>query len=409
MWPLRRRQRLPLREVAREALTALRIHRLRSALTAASMAAAVAAVVLVASIVATGSEFVLGQIEGVGSNLVYAYYEAGGNVSPAEADYIDLADVDAVRAGLGPLAAAVAGVTGSWDHIVIDGRSRQIRVLGSSEEYRLVRNLKIQAGRFLERSDLQTRARVCLITPRLAEALFGGPEEALGQSLKVHGLEFRVVGVFLERVETFGQTEVSEQTVLVPLTVLRYFQEVERVDPLYVSVTSQERVEEAAALVRETLEARHRPGSLYRVDTLAGVLETARRILAAMGWAMTAVASVTLVVSGVFIMNLMLISVSERTAEIGIRKAVGATRRGILQQFLAEALALAALGGLCGAGLGVAGPWLAGWIWPELPVRVPLVWVGSALLAGVAAGAAFGLLPAARAANLDPVEALRHE
>lgn len=406
---MRRRQRLPLREVAREALTALRIHRLRSALTAASMAAAVAAVVLVASIVATGSEFVLDQIEGVGSNLVYAYYEAGGNVSTAEADYIDLADVDAVRASLGPLAAAVAGVTGSWDNIVIDGRSRQIRVLGSSEEYRLVRNLRIQAGRFLERSDLQTRARVCLITPRLAEALFGGPEEALGQSLKVHGLAFRVVGVFFERVETFGQTEVSEQTVLVPLTVLRYFQEVERVDPLYVSVASQEKVEEAAALVRETLEARHRPGSLYRVDTLAGVLATARRILAAMGWAMTSVASLTLVVSGVFIMNLMLISVSERTVEIGIRKAVGATRRGILQQFLAEALALAALGGLCGTGLGVAGPWLAGWIWPKLPVRVPLVWVGSALLSGVAAGAAFGLLPAARAAKLDPVEALRHE
>ena len=286
----------PLRygDVARSTLESLRAQRLRSVLTGSSMGAAVAAVVLVATVAATGSEFVIAQIEGVGSNLVFAYYEAGGNVSASEADYIDHSDVDAVQARLGSLASAVAGVTTTWDSISVDGRPMQLRVLGSSDKYRLVRNLEIHAGRFIDRRDLESRSKVCLVTPQLSAKVFGTGAEAVGRSITVHGLEFRIVGEFSERVETFGQTEVSENSVLVPHTVLRYFQEVERVDPLYVSVSSQDRVEEVARLVRETLEARHRPGSLYRVDTLSSVLSTARRILSAMSLAMILVASITL-------------------------------------------------------------------------------------------------------------------
>lgn len=406
---MKRKRPIGSLDLGRAAVAALGTHRLRSALAAASMAAAVAAVILVATVAVSGREFVLGQIEGVGSNLVYAYYEAGGNVSAAEADYIDLADVEAVRVRLGPLAKAVAGVMSSWDSVTVEGRPLQIRVLGASEAYRAVRNLEVHAGRFLDRTDLGARARVCLVTPELAATLFGPGADAVGRSLKVHDLDFRVVGVFSEGVETFGQSEVSKSSVLVPATLLRYFQPVERVDPLYVSVRSQGEVEQAARLVRETLEARHRPGSLYRVATLAGVLAAARRIIFAMGLAMSLAASVTLAVSGVFIMNLMLISVSERTAEIGVRKAVGATRREIRLQFLAEAAALAALGGLGGAAIGVGLPWLAGQIWPKLPLAVPPLWVAGALAMALAVGMACGFLPAARAARLDPAEALRHE
>ena len=398
-----------LGDIARWAFETFRVQRLRSALTAASMAAAVAAVILVASVAETGSEFVLAQIEGVGSNLVYAYYEAGGNVSAAESDYVDLSDVEAVRARLGSLAAAVAGVTTSWDSITVDGTPMQIRILGSSEEYRAVRNLKIHAGRFLERSDLESRAKVCLVTPELAGKLFGTSSEAVGERLKAHGLDFLVVGVFSEGVETFGQSEVSENSVLVPHTVLSYFQAVERVDPLYVAVRLRERVEDVAGLVRDTLESRHRPGSLYRVDTLSSVLETARQILLAMSLAMILVASITLAVSGVFIMNMMLIAVSERTVEIGIRRAVGATRLEIRLQFLAEAVAVAAIGGTCGTILGLGLPWAAAEIWPAIPVRTPMEWVAFAMISAPGTGVLFGLLPAYRASKLDPVEALRHD
>lgn len=243
----------------------------------------------------------------------------------------------------------------------------------------------------------------------MAAKLFGAGTAAVGRSLKVHGLEFRVVGVFSERVQTFGQSEVSENSVLVPLTVLRYFQEVERVDPLYVSARGQRHVEEVAGLVRETLESRHRPGSLYRVDTLLSILDAVRSILLAMGLEMILVASVTLAVSGIFSMNMMLMTVSEWTVEIGIRKAVGTTRREIRLKFLAEALTLTVLGGLCGAVLGTGLPWVVGQVWTELSVRVPSAWMVFALLVAAGAGAVFGLLPADHASKRDPVEALRHQ
>lgn len=403
------RESLPVRDLVGQAFESLRTRRLRFALTAASMAAAVAAVILVATVAATGSKFVISQIEGVGSNLVYAYYEAGGNVSAAESDYVNLADVDAVRSRLGNLATAVAGVTSSWDSITVNGTPMQIRILGSSEEYRAVRNLRIHAGRFLEEGDLASRAKVCLVTPELALQLFGGTAPAVGRTIKAHGLEFLVVGVFSEGVETFGQSEVSENSVLVPSTVLRYFQEVERVDPLYVAVRMQAHVEDVAGVVRDTLESRHRPGSLYRVETLSSVLRTARQILFAMSLAMVLVASITLAVSGVFIMNMMLIAVSERTAEIGIRMAAGATRREIRFQFLAEAVAIAAVGGACGLIAGLVLPWAASELWPTLPITTPIEWIVFSVIAAPGAGALFGLLPAVRASKLDPVEALRHE
>lgn len=400
---------VPLRDIAAQAYDSLTARRLRSGLTAASMSAAVAAVILVATVAKSGSEFVLAQIEGVGSNLVYAYYEAGGSVSVAESDFVSLADVEAVRSRLGALAAAVAGVTSSWDSITVNGSPMQIRLLGSSEEYRMVRNLRLHAGRFLERNDIEARAKVCLVTTELAHKLFGGAAPAIGRSIKAHGLEFLVVGAFSEGVETFGQSEVSENSVLVPYTVLSYFQEVERVDPLYVAVRDRDDIEDAALLVRRTLESRHRPGSLYRVETLSGLLQTARRVLLAMSLAMMLVASITLAVSGVFIMSMMLIGVSERTAEIGIRKAMGATRRHIRLQFLAEAMAIAGVGGACGLAAGLAVPWVASLAWPGLPVSVPMEWVALSVIAAPGVGALFGLLPATRASRLDPVAALRHE
>lgn len=397
------------REMARAALQGLGSRRLSSSLAAASMAAAVAAVVLVATVAATGSDFVVGQIEGVGSNLVYAYYEAGGNVSVAEADYINLSDVEAVRGRLGTLATAVAPVTSSWTFLQGGGQPVQVRVLGTGAEYRRVRNLQLHAGRFLDGHDVASRAKVCMVTPHLARRLYGAPGRAVGQRLAVHGLFFRVVGEFSESVETFGQSEVSDYSVVVPYTVHRYFLRAERVDPLYVSVRSQREVEEAAGLVRETLESRHRPGSSYRVDTLSGVLATARRVLSAMSLVLTLVASVTLGVSGVFIMNLMLIAVSERTAEIGIRKAVGATNREIRLQFLFEALLLVLSGALVGAALGIGLPWAVSLAWPGLGVSLPLGWALLAVLVAGATGTVFGLIPAVRAARLDPVEALRHD
>ena len=396
-------------DCAETALRSLLAHRLRSVLAAASMTVAVSTVALVYCVAATGRAYVLAQIEGVGSNLIYAYYEAGGNVSASEADYINLRDVEAVRQRLGSLARAVSAVSSTWDRIYSGGRPLEIRILGSDDSYRQVRNLVVREGRFLDHSDIESRAKVAMVTPHLANQLFGSDSHVVGRSIKAHGLEFRIVGVFDEGVETFGQSEVSENSVLIPYTVLSYFQAVERVDPLYVSVRHQDQVDDVAGLVRQTLEARHRDGSLYRVETMEGVVSAASRIMASMTVAMTLVASLTLAVSGVFIMNLMLIAVSERTAEIGVRRSIGATRRDIGAQFLAEAMILAGAGGAVGAAAGIVLPTIASQVWPALPVHVPYGWTAGVLFLALVIGGVFGLLPAAKAAGMAPAEALRNE
>ena len=397
------------RDAVRFAVASIRAHKTRSLLTALSMVVANASVILVVSTALTGRDFVVKQIQGVGSNLVYAYYEAGGNVSESEADYITLADVEAVRRRLGPRARAVAGVMGSWDRLFIDGRERQIRVLGSSAEYETVRNLKIPAGRFFDADDVARRAKVCLLTEPLAEKLFNSSRAAVGQSISVHQLRFTVIGVFREGVETLGQTEVAADSVLMPISVIEYFQIRERIDPLYVSVRSAGEVEEVTALVKSVLVSRHRPGSSYRVENLTAILTAAQEISRALTAVLILVAALTLIISGIFIMNIMLISVAERTKEIGIRVSVGAERRQVKAQFLMEAVCLSMMGGLVGVAAGVAVPLVARVLLPELTIRIAPLSVAAALAVSCAVGVVFGLLPASRAARLDPVEALRYE
>jgi putative ABC transport system permease protein len=231
----------------------------------------------------------------------------------------------------------------------------------------------------------------------------------MDEFVKVHGLQFAVIGVFREGVDTFGQSEVAGDSILIPITVMQYFQSVERVDPLYVSVRSQEEVDEATARIRQLLESRHRPGSTYRVENLAGILRAARQISAVLTVVLLIIAAITLAISGIFIMNIMLISVSERTKEIGIRMAVGATRRKVQYQFLLEAVCISLLGGLAGVLLGVLVPLVARQFLPQLSIPISPISIVAAVVVSGTVGAVFGLLPASRAAKLDPVEALRYE
>ena len=403
------RRRTSLSEAFRFAVAALWAHKTRTLLTSLSMVIGNASVIVVVSVALAGRDFVVKQIEGVGANLIYAYYEAGGNVSVAEADYINLEDLTAVREQLGDLVQGAAGVMSTWDRVYIDGRARQIRVLGSNEDYRVVRNLRIPAGRFFDGEDLARRNKVCLLTEPLARKLFGSAQNAINQTIKVHDLNFTIIGVFNEGVETFGQSEVASDSALIPITVMKYFRTEERVDPLYVSVRSQSEVPAATRLIRQTLESRHRPGSVYRVENLAGVLAAAKQIAAALTVVLILVSAITLAISGIFIMNIMLISVTERTKEIGIRMAVGATRQHVRQQFLLEAVAISLMGGLAGVVLGTAIPLAARQLWPQLAIPISPIAIAAAIVVSVSVGAIFGLLPAARAAKLHPVEALRYE
>ncbi|HYM13057.1 MAG TPA: ABC transporter permease [Bryobacterales bacterium] len=393
----------------RFALSALWAHKLRAILTGLGMTIGNASVIIVVTVALTGRAFVLRLVEGVGSNLIYAYYEPGGNAGSSQADYINLDDVNAVRRELGDRASAVAGVVKTFDRIFIEGREREIAVLGSNTDYRVVRHLTVPAGRFFDDLELSGRQKVCLLTADLARRLYGSPQNAIGASVKVHDLQFSVIGIFKEGVDTFGQSEISGDSILIPITVMRYFSQNLRVDPLYVAARSSADVEPLTRLVRQILVSRHRPGSLYTVNNLANLLGAARKISSALTLVLLLVSAIALTISGIFIMNIMLVTVTERTHEIGIRMAMGATRRRIRSQFLLEAGAISFIGGIVGILLGLAAPLVARHFLPGADILISPLSIVAALLVSCTVGVVFGMLPASRAARLNPVDALRYE
>ncbi|MBM3774765.1 MAG: FtsX-like permease family protein [Acidobacteria bacterium] len=398
-----------LREALKFSLGALRANPARSVLTALGMVIGNASVILVVTISLTSRDYILEQIQGIGSNMIFAYYEAAQGTATSAADYIQMADVQAVRSQLGDRILAATGVMTTFDRIRLDGREEDLKVIGSDEHYRNVRNLVLLAGRFLDASDVELRQKVALLTEQLAARLYGSQAAAVGQVVKVHGLQFTVIGTFKERVESFGQSELARETILIPISVLRYFAAEERIDPMYVQVRSPDDVGAVTAHVRAILESRHRPGALYRVENLTAILDAARNIATILSLVLVMVSAIALLISGIGIMNIMLVTVTERTREIGVRMAVGASRREVLQQFLVEAMILSLSGGLLGIVVGVAIPASVRLFVDNVEIPISMLSIAIALAVSSAVGLIFGMLPASRAARLNPTEALRYE
>jgi putative ABC transport system permease protein len=396
-------------EAIRFAWDALRANRVRSALTALGMIIGTASVILVVTIAMTGRDYILGQIEGVGSNLIYAYYEAGDNPGRGSlADFLTLEDGEAVRAEVGEIR-AVAPIVIQYDRLTVDHGERDVAIIGSNLDYRMIRNLKIAYGRYFDRDDLEQRNKVCLITEPLARKMFGGLEASVGQKVKVRGLQFIVLGTFREGVETFGQSEIRNETLLIPVSVMKYFSPTSKVDQLYFTVHQPSQVIPATQKIRAVLASRHRPGSIYRVENLAEILRAANRIGIALTVVLILISAVTLVISGLGIMNIMLVTVTERTREIGIKKAIGARRHEILLQFLTESVFMSVSGGFLGILVGVSIPLLVRVFVEELVIPISLVSIAVAFAVSCLVGVVFGVVPANRAASLAPTEALRYE
>ncbi|MGA2133170.1 MAG: ABC transporter permease [Bryobacteraceae bacterium] len=391
-------------------IKALKANPVRSLLTGLGMMIGTASVILVVTISLTSRDYILEQIEGVGSNIIFAYYEAGNqNETQADADFVKMSDVDAVRERLGSRIVAATGITTSFDRMRIAGKERDVRINGSDQDYKTVRNLMVTSGRFLDASDVTLRQKVALLTDKLAERLFGTRAGAIGQIIKLHGLQFTVAGTFKERVESFGQSELSQDTVLIPFTVLRYFTPVERIDPMYVEVRSPDEVEAVTESVHQILEARHRPGANYHVENLTAILNAAKSVALILSLVLVLVSAIALVISGIGIMNIMLVTVTERTREIGLRMAVGASRREILIQFLTEAVLVSLSGGIIGILVGVAIPLTVRLFVDNVNVPISTLAIVIAFGVSMVVGLIFGILPANRAARLNPTEALRYE
>jgi len=402
-------------EIWKLALQALLANKLRSMLTMLGIIIGSASIVLVVTIALAGQRYVVEQIEGMGSNLVYASVVTGGEgESLALADQINPADLAAVKQGLPRLVTAVAGTNEVPMTVSAGGRERSVNLVGVTQEFNQIRNVEALQGRYFDPDDFDSRAKFCVITPELARRVFPS-QDAVGNDVQVGELHFNVIGIFRERTGVIGQTEIARESVVIPFSLLRYYTGTDYFHALYVRADRPEDVQLVTRQVAEILKSQHRPGAQYRVQNLAGILETARNIALGLSVVLILVAVIALVISGIGIMNIMLVTVTERTREIGIRKAMGASHDAIRYQFLMEALALSGTGALAGVLIAIMIPALLNFLigfFPEADrVVVPVSWLSVVLAFVVSScvGLIFGYLPANRAARLQPAESLHHE
>jgi putative ABC transport system permease protein len=399
--------KLVLSEILSFAYDTFCSNKVRFALTALGMVIGTASLILVVTIGMTGKQYVLNQIQSIGANLIEAEYQGGAqrNVTP------DLLTVDDMRAVLQQVSgiAAASPVIPLDDRIPIGGgKERDLRVLGVFPEYSDVRNLVVLSGRFFDAQDEQARNKVGVIQQKLAMQLYGSVEDAVGKVVKLSGLPFTIIGTFRERVDTFGQSEVTDNSMLIPYTVARYFTDTPDVRQLYFSAAEPSMVIPVTEQIKKVIQSRHRPESVYVVQNLTELVAVADRTANALTLVLLLIATVTLLVSGIGIMNIMLATVSSRIREIGIRKAIGATSREIRFQFLSEAVLISLVGGSAGVVIGLALPFSLRFF---TEYRLPISGLSAivAILVSSLVGILFGTVPAARAAKLDPVESLRYE
>jgi putative ABC transport system permease protein len=396
----------------RVALGALLIHKGRSVLTSLGIVIGIGAVIAMVS-AGEGARFLLeDRLDSLGKNLILirpGSRTQQGMVSDFEPLLGE--DVRALRQRLGHELVAVAPTQLTQRLVTTGSAHHGSSIVGCTHDLERVRGWKIQTGRFISAEDVKKMAPVCTIGVTVQEKLFPHRSNVLGQTLRIDRLHVRIVGVMAPKGRSPTGADQDDQ-VFLPLTTLqRKLVGDERLNLILTSTRTAGEIEKAKADIMQVLrERRHEKAgnetfdvnSVYEIADLAVVVTTTLQILVAV------VASISLVVGGIGVMNIMLVSVTERTHEIGIRMAIGATPANVLTQFLIEAMVLSLTGGLIGIALGLAAAvalaWLTGW-----PIVISPIAVLAACGVAGAVGVFFGYYPAWKASRLDPIEALRHE
>jgi len=406
-----------LAQAALEAVESLTSNKLRSGLTILGIVIGVAAVIAMLAVGTGAQNAITGSISGIGSNLLFVFQgnftETVRNVQP-----LTLADAYALKDEfLAPSVAAVAPVLQKSLTITYSGEQTTAQVNGVTPDYKSVRNYTLTEGDFITDENMLGQSSVVVIGPEVADALFNRREGLVGETIRIEGQPFRIIGVLASKGgSSFGS---QDNVVMAPYTTTAQRlirRSLDRVDTIYVQAVSPEDVSSASDQVAQILRSRHRTNlgaDDFTIFSQEDFVSTANTITGVLTIFLGGIAAISLLVGGIGIMNIMLVSVTERTREIGLRKAIGARKRDIMIQFLTESSLLSLFGGLVGIGLG----WLIAFGVGQIAAAsntpfTPSVGIDAILLAtlfSTAVGLFFGIYPANRAASLEPVEALRSE
>ena len=399
---------MDLKETLSVSIDALRANKLRAMLTSLGVIIGSASIVLVVTVALTSKKFVISKIEAVGSNVVWAELVRSSEKAQPLSYELTLEDLEAVKNVI-PEAVQAAGTSDIQMSVVAQGVVRPVTLIGVTAGYQEIRRLVVLRGRYLDALDMETRSKTCVITPQLAKRLFG-QDNPVGRELHVGELIFTIIGVFNERVETFGLSDIQTETVLIPFGLIKYYTGLNTLKVLDVQAATPESVTRVQRRLSELLQSRHPSSAEYHVQTLTSILTAAKDISLALTIVLIVIAFIALLISGIGIMNIMLVTVTERTREIGIRKAIGAARKEIMYQFLTEAFLISGGGAVLGILIGLLVPAVAQMFLPgNLRVPVSPLSVVLAFVVSCSTGLFFGYLPANQAAKLQPIESLRYE
>ena len=395
-------------DVARFAWGALRGYPGRTTLMLIAMAIGVAAVIILTSLGEGARRYVTAEFSSLGTNLVIVIpgrsETAGINPSTMMGETPrDLTLDDTQALGRNYNVRRIAPLNVGSASVSRRNLSRDVVVIGASHDMLAIRHWEMAQGQFLPQADLQHASSVAIIGSKIRDELFGA-ERALGEWIRIGDRRFRVIGIMASEGRSIG-VDVQE-TIIIPVASAQQIFNTSSLFRILVEARSREAIEPVRQFIIDTLQERHQGEKDVTVITQDAVLATFDRILGALTYAVGGIAAISLAVAGILIMNVMLVAVSQRTAEIGLLKALGASARQIIVLILAEACLLSVLGGLVGLALGQSGSLIIRHAFPQLPAYAPPWAVVTALTVALVTGLLFSLMPARRAAGLDPVLAL---